>query len=319
SEIEILRGRGYTISAIARGLKRSKSGIWYELQKKRRGRKYDARYAKQLSYVRPRYHRAQGKKIALHQELRTFVEDHLLDDQSPEGISGRLKNVARHLPYVSKSAIRRYITSPYGRRIEYHRKRVMKKKYRRRGAKKKIEGKRMISKRPLKINNRWGLGHMEGDFIVSGRTGKGLLFGLVDRKVRKNMLERILPVSIRNVERALVRMQRRYPELQTITFDNDLLFLEHKRLERKLGVRIYFCEPRSPWQKPSIEHLNKVLRRYIPKSSDLSKYSKRFIHTLEQKLNRRFMECLGFLSPDEAYERERKRKQRRAALRHRKS
>lgn len=247
------------------------------------------------------------------------MENNLLDDQSPEGISGRLKNILKNLPYISKSAIRRYIKSPYGRRIEYHRKQVFKKKYRRHGAKKKIEGKRMISKRPLKISNRWGLGHMEGDFIVSGKTGKGLVFGLVDRKVRKNLLERILPVSVRNVERALIRMKRRYPQMQTITFDNDILFLEHKRLETKLGIKIYFCEPRSPWQKPSIEHLNKILRRYIPKSSDISKYSRRFIQKLEAKMNRRFMECLGFLTPDEAYEKERKQKQHRRALKYGKS
>lgn len=177
----------------------------------------------------------------------------------------------------------------------------------------------MISKRPRKISNRWGLGHMEGDFIVSGKTGKGLVFGLVDRKVRKNLLERILPVSVRNVERALVRMKRRYPEMQTITFDNDILFLEHKRLEQKLGIKIYFCEPRSPWQKPSIEHLNKILRRYIPKSSDISKYSRRFIQKLEAKMNRRFMKCLGFLTPDEAYEKEQKQKQRQKALKGEKS
>ena len=168
----------------------------------------------------------------------------------------------------------------------------------------------MISKRPKRINDRKGLGHMEGDFIVSGRSGKGIVLTLTDRKVRRSLLERILPVSVANVERALVRMKKRYPPMQSITFDNDLLLLEHKRLEKKLGVTIYFCHPRSPWEKPSIEHLNKVLRRYIPKSSDISRYSKLFIKKLEAKVNRRFMECLEFLTPDEAYARALKRKKR---------
>lgn len=254
-----------------------------------------------------------GKKIAAHNELRKFVEKHLMDDQAPEEIAKRLKRIEKHLPYASASAIRRYIKSIYGRRIEWHRSKVFKKKRRRVAAQKRIENKRMISERPKKIGLRRGLGHMEGDFILSGRSGKGMVFALRDRKIRKNLLEKILPVSLRTVRNALIRMKRRYPEMQTITFDNDILFLEHQKLERRLGVKIYFCFPHSPWQKPSIENLNKTLRRYIPKSSDISRYSRRFIQKLEVKMNRKFMDCLGSLTPDEAYEQEKKQKERREA------
>ena len=254
--------------------------------------------------------RKEGKKIALDKMLREFVENGLMDDQSPEAIEGRIKHVETKLERTSAFAIRRFIKSPYGRRIEAHRLKVFKKKRHARPPKAIMEDKRMISKRPKRINDRKGLGHMEGDFIVSGKSGKGIVLTLTDRKVRESFLERILPVSIANVERALVRMKKRYSEMQSITFDNDLLLLEHKRLEKKLGVTIYFCHPRSPWEKPSIENLNKVLRRYIPKGSDISKYSKYFIKKLEGKVNRRFMECLGFLTPDEAYERKRKQKNR---------
>lgn len=295
---------------IAATFHRPKSGVWYELQKKRRGRRYDADYAKHLSRVRMRAKRKAGKKIVQAPGLREFVERHLMDDQAPEEISKRLKRIEKALPYVSGSAIRRYIKSVYGRRIEYHRSQVFKKKRRRTAARKRLEGKRMISKRPSKINKRWGLGHMEGDFIVSGKSGRGMVFALRDRKVRKNLLEKILPASLRTVDLALGRMKRRYPEMQTITFDNDILFLEHKKLEKKYGLIIYFCFPHSPWQKPSIENLNKTLRRYIPKSSDISKYSRTFIGNLETKLNRKFMDCLGSLTPDEAYEKEQKQKQR---------
>ena len=292
---------------------RKKSAIWYELQKKRKERAYDAEYARHLNYVRMRRGRKIGQKIADNKELRQFVEDHLMDDQSPEEISKRIERIERTLPYVSASAIRRYIRSPYGRRIEWHRSQIFKKKRRRVAARKRIEDKRMISERPIKIERRWGLGHMEGDFIVSGKSGHGMIFALRDRKTRKNLLERILPVSIRAVDRALGRMKKRYPEMQTITFDNDILFLEHKKLEKKYGVKIYFCFPHSPWQKPSIENLNKILRRYIPKSSDISKYSRAFIKKLEAKLNRKFMDCLHSRTPEEAYAKELKQKQRREA------
>ena len=225
----------------------------------------------------------------------------------------------RHLAAVSGSTIRRYIRSVYGRRIEWHRSQIFKKKHRKVAARARIEGKRMISKRPSKISKRWGLGHLEGDFIVSGKSGRGMVFALRDRKVRKNLLEKILPVSLRTVDHALGRMKKRYPEMQTITFDNDILFLEHKALEKKYGVKIYFCFPRSPWQKPSVENLNKILRRYIPKSSDISRYSRVFIKNIEAKMNRRFMDCLGSRTPDEAYEREKKQKQRQRARARRKT
>lgn len=302
--------RGYSLQEIAKTFERVKSAIWYELQKKRKGKKYDASYAKHLSYVRMRAKRKEGKKIALDKMLREFVEKGLMDDQSPEAIEGRIKHVETKLERTSAFAIRRFIKSPYGRKIEAHRLKVFKKKRHARPPKAIMDGKRMISKRPKRINDRKGLGHMEGDFIVSGKSGKGIVLTLTDRKVRKSLLERILPVSIANVERALVRMKKRCSEMQSITFDNDLLLLEHKRLEKKLDVTIYFCYPRSPWEKPSVEHLNKVLRRYIPKSSDISQYSKYFIKKLEEKVNRRFMECLGFLTPDEAYGRGRKQKNR---------
>lgn len=312
-EIEILRDNGHSLEEIAKTFHRPKSGIWYELAKRRKGRKYDAEYAKHLNYVRMRAKRRVGKKIAIRPDLRRFVEGHLMDDQAPEEISKRLRRIEKQLPYASAVAIRRYIKSVYGRRIEWHRSQVFKKRRRRVAARKRIEDKRMISERPSKIAKRWGLGHMEGDFIVSGRSGKGMVFALRDRKVRKCLLEKILPVSLRTVDRALGRMKKRYPGMQTITFDNDILFLEHQKLEKKYNLKIYFCFPHAPWQKPSIENLNKILRRYIPKSSDISKYSRVFIANLEAKMNRRFMDCLGSLTPDEAYEKERKQKQRREA------
>lgn len=304
TEIAILLERGYAIAAIARAMNRPKSCIWYEAQKKRDGGPYDAQYAKHVTGVRIRHKRIVGKKIVMHPSLRAFIEEKLLDDQSPEEISKRLKRVEKTLPYISASAIRRFIKSIYGRKIEEHRAQVFKKRRQKGGKKRRIEGKRMISERPKKINRRWGLGHTEGDFIVSGRSGKGMVFALRDRKVRKNFLERILPVSVKAIERALVRIKKRFPELQTITFDNDILFLEHKRLEKKLHIKIYFCNPHSPWQKPSIENLNKKLRRYIPKGSDISKYSRAYIRKLEDKINRHFMDCLDSLTPDESYIRE---------------
>ena len=162
-EIEILRDRGYSLAEIGRSLKRVASGVWYELQKKRKGRKYDASYTKHVAYVRARRGRKVGKKIALDPVLRNFVESHLLDDQSPEAVEGRLREVERDKGRASARAIERYIKSPYGRRIEARRAKIFRKARRRKTSKTVLDGKRMISKRPKRINERKGLGHIVKD------------------------------------------------------------------------------------------------------------------------------------------------------------
>jgi transposase, IS30 family len=233
-----------------------------------------------------------------------------MDDQSPEHTSQRIRKYHKDLPYVSGVTIRSYIKSPYGRRIEAHRSKVYRKKRGKRTRRKEITDKRMIDKRPRYIKDRKRIGDTEGDFIVSGKGGVGLLFVVTDRRSRAPFLEKILPVSISAVERAVGRIKKRFPELRTLTFDNDLLFIHHKRLEQKFGVKIYFCHKHSPWEKGTVENRNRIIRHYIPKGSDLSRYTRKFIQKLEEKLQRQIMECLDHRTPKEVLERYRKRKKK---------
>jgi transposase, IS30 family len=276
------------------------SAVWYELKTyTRKGRVYNAAYAQARVKVKRRNSRTQGRTIALNSALRKIVEAYLMDDQSPENVSGRIKRHHRDVPSVSGSLIRRYITSVYGRRIESHRAKVFKKK-RRRGRKRVIiDGRRMISKRPAYINARKNIGDAEGDFLISGRGGSGIILNITDRKSRAPFFEKIYPVSIRSVENACRRIKKRFPELHTLTLDNDILFVHHKRLEKILGIRIFFCYPGRPYEKGSNENRNKIVRRYIPKGSDLSKIPRSRIKTLEAKLQRQIMKCLGYRTPEE--------------------
>jgi IS30 family transposase len=152
------------------------------------------------------------------------------------------------------------------------------------------------------------VGDVEFDFIVSGKSGKGILLTVVDRKIRKAGIEKILPVSIANVEQAFLRIKERFPDMKTATTDNDLLLQHHKRLEKLLGIKIYFCHPYHSWEKGSIEHVNGVIREDIPKGSDISQYSKRFIQKIEEKINRKPMDVLNSFTPDEMFAKYRKRK-----------
>lgn len=242
-------------------------------------------------------------------DIKTWdrVDQLLLDGQSPEATAGRIKEREKELVPTSNMSIRRYIKSPHGRVIEYRRNKRRKPR-RHRGRKAVWKNKKSIHDRPVSIEKRCHVGDAEGDFIESGRSGKGKLFVVLDRRLRYKFLEKILHPNLANVKRAGLRIKKRYPEWKSMTTDNDLLFEKHEKLEIVWGITIYFCDTHSPWQKPGIENANKEIRHDIPKGSDISKISVYKIRKLEEKLNDKFMKCLNYRSPAEALNLYRKRK-----------
>jgi len=249
-------------------------------------------------------------RIVENVELKEFVEIKLLKDDSPVNISGRIRKHEKKLPYISKNSIYRYIESPYGRRIERYRD---KKKHRRRHRRPKSESLKdrvFIDKRPKHINERKRIGDAEADFIVSGKSGRGILLVVVDRKSRSPYIEKILPVSIQNVHKVFLRIKERFPEMKTFTTDNDILFRHHKKLEKLLGIKIYFCHQYHSWEKGTVEKINKEIRRDIPKGSDISRYSKKLIQSVEEKLQNKIYKVLNFRTPLEVLDRHRRRNTR---------
>lgn len=235
--------------------------------------------------------------------LLKFVEAELLKLQSPAAIAGRLKTGVDGLPYVSRDTIEEYIRSSYGRQLE-HQLKVLKANQRRRGRKKRpplpsLGTRKGIDERPVVIKNRERVGDVEADFIVSGKAGSGYCLTAADRKIRVGFIRKILPVSIANMEQAFLDIQSTYPEIQSITTDNDLLYQHHERLEALLGIPIYFCDPYASWQKGTIENYNKHVRKYIPKSSDISQYDDKYIQFVEDRLNSRFMSVINYQTPQE--------------------
>lgn len=276
--------------------------------------KYDPDKAHHKAYVRRKYSKFQGKKIVDNSELQAFVEEKLYDDQSPENIAKRIKRHERHLSDISKDSIYRYIKSVYGRRIEYHRSKQKRRRWgRRRRAKEKLMDRKFIDERPKIVGKRRRIGDAEADFIVSGKSGKGVILNVSDRKSRAPFLEQILNPTLNNVNLAFLEIKKRFPEIKTITTDNDLLLQHHKELEKLLNVTIYFCHPYSSWEKGTVENINGQIRKAIPKSSDISKYSKQFIRKIEKKLQRKIYACLDYLTPLEVLTKSRKQKLRRSA------
>lgn len=292
---------------IARTLDRAPSALSYELRQKRVDGTYTAVKAHQKTYARRKYANYQGKKIVHHEDLKKEVDMRLFDDQSPELVAGHIRKYKKNLPRISKNAIYRYIASVYGRRIETHR---VLRKQRRRGKRAKtgkLPTRVFIEKRPERINARMNIGDTEADFIVSGKSGKGILLVVADRRSRAPFLEKILPVSIPAVHQGFRRIKKRFSEMKTATCDNDILLARFKELEKELCIKIYFCHPYHSWEKGTVENINGVIRRDIPKGANISRYSKRFIQKLEEKLQRRPVKLLGFKSPKQVLEKYRRR------------
>jgi len=182
-------------------------------------------------------------KVVENADLRVFVDRGLKEGRSPESIAGRLKHREKKTTYVSKEGIKTYLKSVYGRQIESLRKKLFptKKPRKKSGSKGTLDGRKFIAKRPQIATLRQRVGDVEADFILSGKHGQGILLTVADRKVRVSFIEQILIPTIKNMERAFLKIKRRFPEMKTITTDNDLLFKHHQRLEKILNVKIYFC------------------------------------------------------------------------------
>ncbi len=300
--------KSYSFREIAGTLKRSVSSIFDEVKRNSVKGIYDPKKANDKAGVRRQDAKYQGMKIVGNDKLQKTIEKMLYDDQTPEAIAGKLKNESVANSWASKDSIYRYIKSVYGRRVEAYRKKKKKHKNRKRLKVCKLKDRTFIDKRPRIINIRKRVGDTEADFIVSGRDGKGILLVVVCRKIRVVFLEQITKVNIENVHSAFRRIKNRFPEMKSITIDNDILLQKHKELEKLLGVKIYFCHPYHSWEKGTVENTNKHIRKYIPKGSDISKYSKRFISNLEAKLNRRIMKVINFNTPDELLRYYRKQK-----------
>jgi transposase, IS30 family len=295
----LLRKKGYSLRDIAHSLKRSVSTVSDEIKRNTVNGEYDPEKAQHKSYVRRQQSKYQGMHIVGNKNTKKFVDSGLLDDLSPESIAGRLKAKEKSIIGISKDSIYRYVKSVYGRKIESYRKKKKQRRRKRMVIHPSIANRVFIDKRPKYINTRRQVGDCEGDFVVSGRGGSGILLVVVDRRFRVTFLELILDVKIESVHEAFVRIKQRFPEMKSLTLDNDILFRKHEELSLLLNVPIYFCHPYHSWEKGTVENVNKYIRRDIPKGTNLSKLSASFIVSLEQKLNRRPMKCLGYATPQE--------------------
>lgn len=301
-EIAILLDKKYSIRDIAKALRRSPNSISQEIKTNSVNGIYNPLKADRKARVKRKYSKYQGMKIVNNIQLRDYVEEKIKEDWSPEVIAGRLKNIESHIKHAGKGAIYKYIYSVYGRQIEqylYHNA-VHKKSGPKRKHKEKLSDRVFINERPEYINNKEYFGDWEGDFIVSGKDGQGALIVLYERKAKYVLMKKIISRNTATVNQAIHEMIGGTIYFNSLTTDNDISFRKHKELSGLLGVPIYFCHPYHSWEKGGVENMNKLIRRYIPKRTDISKLSDEFIKKIQDKFNHRPRKCLNFKTPHEA-------------------
>ena len=290
---------------IAKKLGRSISSVSDEIKRNSVNGKYRAEKADHKAYVKRKYSKNDCMKIALDSKLQKFIKDNIKEDQSPEGISGRLKHVEKDIQYASTKAIYKFVYSPNGRQIEkyLYSKSVHKKGGPKRKQNNIMDGRTTIDKRPKSVEKRLKFGHFEGDFIESGRDGKGSLLVLVERKTRYPFLKYIEDRTTKNVNASIKEMLENIP-IESLTVDNDISFQKHKELSKIIKTEIFFCHPQSPHEKGTVENRNKLIRRYIKKRTDLSKILEDTFVDVQNRLRNKYMKCLNFKTPQEVWSEE---------------
>jgi len=297
-KIEIYRNDGWGVRAIARKIKRPRSSVSDEILRNTVHGEYRAKKAEMKTYQRYWKARHQHLKVAMHDGLRRFVEEKLKRFWSPEGIAGRITYVEKSLPSLGKDAVYAFIGSPYGGPLEQY--------LWYRGKKKKphvprsnLTNRTFIDDRPKSVGLRRFFGDWEVDFIVSGKRGSGALLVLVERKSRYVIIVKLLDRKVATINFVLERLVGAQLHVRSITIDNDVCFRHHPQMSQILGAPIFFCHPYHSWEKGQVEKMNQMIRRFIPKGTNIAKVSEKKIAWVQDILNGRPYKCLGFYTPAE--------------------
>ncbi len=303
-QIAVSLAAGFSLRQIAGKLARSVSTVSQEIKRNSIKGEYRSITAQQKSRERNlRSRRLNPLKSPL---IYSYVVEKLRCGWSPEQIAGRLKRDNGGKTVICHETIYRYIYSlqakaknlaEYLTRHHYKR-RVWHGRYvYRRGIANRVS----IDERTEEINSRKAFGHWEAD-TVEGKGHKGGIQTLLERKTRYYQAKLIPNIDSEYGVVAQRDILVSFPSKArlSVTFDNGKENYNHERLAKQLDLKTYFCDPNCAWQKGSNENHNGILRRYIPKKTDLTTVSQVELDTIIDEINSRPRKCLNYQTTSEA-------------------
>lgn len=291
---------------IARRLNRSDSTIRDEIKRNSFGKHYVAVHAQARS--QKRVIKARHRHPLKNKSVYKYVLRKLRSGWSPEQIAGRLKlqHPSNSFWHIHHETIYRYIYSKENKSKqlwEYlpRKQRKRRKKYGRKAQRSRIPDRVSIHDRPREIESRLIFGHWEGDSI-EGKNHQGGIHTEVERKTRFMMAKFLQTLTAQETANKAAQMFRNLPQeaKKSTTLDNGKEFTKHKQF----NIPIFFADPYASWQRGTNENSNGLIRRYLPKKTNFSKYQQWELDDIVQEINNRPRKCLGYRTPQEAFNEE---------------
>lgn len=294
-----LRHEGADQREIAKALGRSPATVSRELRRNRVGQVYYAGQAHREA-GRRRRERPLVRKMD-DPGINGFVRRGLSQEWAPEQIEGRLK-MLETVGCVSAQTIYTWIRRDKCRAHWEKRLRRRGKRPARRKNKAETGDGARLADRPEVIEQRRRLGDFEGDTVL-GPAGTGGIATLVDRKSRFTIIAKVQRKTAVHVHQKLKQHLKELDEkhCRSITFDNGTEFARCDRLEKHLGLKLYFADPGCPYQRGTNENTNGLIRQYFPKGTDFRDVSHHEVREVQTLLNNRPRACLGFRTPAEVF------------------
>ena len=325
-QIETLQREGLSTTLIGKRLQRSARTIRREINRGwvlHRTGKYTVEHRYSADRGQSVYEArmsAKTKTKEIDTTLIEYLQAHILKGkESPAVAAFKMKKEAVEFAVCTKTIYnlinRGLIDGVSNETLWEKRLRNKKKKKIYRHRKKAIAPEHSIENRPAVINERKEIGHWEIDLIVGGKgKSKAVLLTLTERYSRKQIIRKIKNKRQKSVIRAMNGIERQMGKehfckvFKSITADNGSEFLDYEALERSVygGVRthIYYAHPYSSWERGSNERANRIIRRFVPKGSDISKYTRKEIQVIEDWINNYPRKILDFETPKERFIRE---------------
>ena len=309
---EISRGvvAGQSLRSIATSLGRAPSTVSREINRNAGRFDYRASKADQATWDRAR--RPKTCKLVENHKLARIVASKLRGLWSPEQIAGWLKDtypddenlqvshetIYRSLFIQARGALKKELLGHLRRTRMMRRSRHHTQKTETHG---RITGTVSIRERPASVEDRAVPGHWEGDLIIGSHNSQ--IATLVERHTRYVMLVKVKSKDTKTVINALIKHAHKLPRelYKSLTWDRGKEMADHQRFSLDTDIKVYFCDPRSPWQRGSNENTNGLLRQYFPKGMDLSNIHQNRLNAVARQLNGRPRKTLNFKTPADRF------------------